>query len=173
MRHLFIRQQTTIRAHLAEFEIVAPVGRKGVEDLLRVVGDPKDKQMSQNRPRMPRRTRCSAANAQGAILKFERMINAWHRSSKTGKELEEIPGVGPALATALVAGVANPKVFRSGPRFLDLDRARTEAPLLAFSDKRCSAHQSCELPKTLSSWWARRTPTVCNCSLTIASLILR
>ena len=32
-RHLFIRQQTSvinsIRAHLAEFGIVAPVGRKG------------------------------------------------------------------------------------------------------------------------------------------------
>ena len=37
-RHLFIRQQTSvinvIRAHLAEFGIVAPVGRNGVEQLL-------------------------------------------------------------------------------------------------------------------------------------------
>ena len=37
-RHLFIRQQTavinSIRAHLAEFGIVAPVGRKGVTELL-------------------------------------------------------------------------------------------------------------------------------------------
>src|SRR6187431_2266386 len=37
-RHLFIRQQTSvinaIRAHLAEFGIVAPVGRRGVEELL-------------------------------------------------------------------------------------------------------------------------------------------
>jgi len=36
-RHLFIRQQTAvinaIRAHLAEFGIVAPVGRNGVEQL--------------------------------------------------------------------------------------------------------------------------------------------
>ena len=40
-RHLFIRQQTAvinaIRAHLAEFGIVAPVGRRGVEQLLEVV----------------------------------------------------------------------------------------------------------------------------------------
>ena len=38
-RHLFIRQQTSvinaIRAHLAEFGVIAPVGRKGVEELLR------------------------------------------------------------------------------------------------------------------------------------------
>ena len=42
-RHLFIRQQTSvinaIRAHLAEFGIVAPVGRHGVEQLLGVVSD--------------------------------------------------------------------------------------------------------------------------------------
>src|SRR5919197_4383904 len=45
-RHLLIRQQTSvinaIRAHLAEFGITAPVGRRGVEELLRVVADPKD-----------------------------------------------------------------------------------------------------------------------------------
>src|SRR5882672_5284283 len=39
-RHLFIRQQTavinSIRAHLAEFGIAAPVGRKGVTELLHV-----------------------------------------------------------------------------------------------------------------------------------------
>jgi transposase len=37
-RHLFIRQQTSvinaIRAHLAAFGIVAPVGRNGVDQLL-------------------------------------------------------------------------------------------------------------------------------------------
>ena len=42
-RHLFIRQQTSvinaIRAHLAEFGIVAPVGRRGVEQLLGIVAD--------------------------------------------------------------------------------------------------------------------------------------
>src|SRR6267143_1239294 len=48
-RHLFIRQQTavinSIRAHLAEFGIVAPVGRHGVTELLHVVADPGDKRV--------------------------------------------------------------------------------------------------------------------------------
>ena len=48
-RHLFIRQQTAvinaIRAHLAEFGIIAPVGRNGVEELLGVVADPSDKRV--------------------------------------------------------------------------------------------------------------------------------
>ena len=34
---------------------------------------------------------------------------AWHRSNETSKRLDDIPGVGPALATALVASVADPK----------------------------------------------------------------
>jgi transposase len=120
-RHLFIRQQTAminaIRAHLAEFGIVAPVGRDGVQELLGVVADPSDK-------RVPEVARACLA-ALGAqlrmlkaqILEFDRMINAWHRSNDTSKRLDGIPGVGPALATALVASVADPKAFRSGRNF--------------------------------------------------------
>ena len=48
-RHLCMRQQTSvinaIRAHLAEFGIVAPVGRNGVEELLDIVSDPSDKRV--------------------------------------------------------------------------------------------------------------------------------
>jgi transposase len=45
------------------------------------------------------------------------MIRAWHRSSETSRRLDALPGVGPALATALVASVADPKAFRSGRDF--------------------------------------------------------
>ena len=120
-RHLFIRQQTAvinaIRAHLAELGIVAPVGRNGVEELLGVVADPSDKRV----PEIARA--CLAALGvqlrvlKAQILEFDRMINAWHRSNETSKRLDEIPGVGPALATALVASVADPKAFRSGRDF--------------------------------------------------------
>jgi transposase len=120
-RHLFIRQQTAvinaIRAHLAEFGIVAPVGRNGVEDLLNIVADCGDK-------RLPDVARACIA-ALGAqlrmlkarILEFDRLIVAWHRSNEASKRLDDIPGVGPALATALVASVADPKAFRSGRDF--------------------------------------------------------
>jgi len=120
-RHLFIRQQTSvinaIRAHLAEFGIVAPVGRNGVEQLLGVAADASDK-------RLPEVARVCVA-ALGAqlrmlkaqILQFDRMITAWHRSSEASRRLDDIPGIGPVLATALVASVADPKVFRSGRDF--------------------------------------------------------
>jgi transposase len=120
-RHLFIRQQTSvinaIRAHMAEFGIVAPVGRQGVEELLGIAADASDK-------RLPDIARACVA-ALGAqlrmlkaqILEFDRMIMAWHRSSEASRRLDDIPGIGPALATALVASVADPKAFRSGRDF--------------------------------------------------------
>jgi transposase len=120
-RHLFIRQQTAvinaIRAHLAEFGIVAPIGRKGVEELLDVVANPSDK-------RVPDVARvCLVAlgaqlrRLKEQILEFDRLIMAWHRSNEVSKRLDAIPGVGPILATALVASIADPKVFRSGRNF--------------------------------------------------------
>jgi transposase len=120
-RHLLIRQQTSainaIRAHLAEFGITPAVGRRGLEELLGVVADPSDK-------RVPELVRsCLAAlgsqllGLKKQILQFDRMILAWHRCNQTSKRLNCIPGVGPLLATALVASVGDPKSFRSGRNF--------------------------------------------------------
>jgi len=120
-RHLFIRQQTavinSIRAYLAEFGIVAPVGRRGVEQLLEVVADAADRRL----PEVARACLAALGSQLGAlkaqILEFDRRIIAWHRSSATSKRLDAIPGVGPALATALVASVADANAFRSGRDF--------------------------------------------------------
>ncbi len=97
-RHLFIRQQTavinSIRAHLAEFGIVATVGRKGVTELLHVVADPSDK-------RVPEVGRvCLAAlgdqllGLKRQILEFDRMIMAWHRSTRRASAFITFPGSG-------------------------------------------------------------------------------
>src|SRR6185312_6857891 len=120
-RHLFIRQQTavinSIRAHLAELGIVARAGRQGGEQLLEVAADPKDQ-------RLPDAARaCVVALGiqlrmlKAQVFEFDRRIMAWHRSNATSRRLDEIPGVGPTLATALVAGVADPKAFRSARHF--------------------------------------------------------
>ena len=45
------------------------------------------------------------------------MIRTWHRSNEMSMQLDECPGVGPVLATALVASVADPRTFRSGRNF--------------------------------------------------------
>ena len=122
-RHLFIRQQTAvinvIRAHLAEFGIVAPVGRKGVEALLDVVANPTD-------TRVPAIARaCLAAlgaqlcRLKEGILEFDRMIIAWHRSHEASKRLDAIPGtrstttasIDPDTGDQSIDTEFNPRVF--------------------------------------------------------------
>lgn len=117
-RQLFVRQRTTlinaIRAHLAEFGIVAGIGRNGVEVLLALISKGEDE-------RIPSAAReCLMALAaqlelvKRQILEADRRVLAWHRSSQVSKRLEAIPGVGPLIATALVASVPDPGAFRSG-----------------------------------------------------------
>ena len=120
-RHLLVRQRTaisnTIRAHMAELGIVAPVGRRGVDRLLEIATNTTD-------DRVPAVARdCLKALGEqlqilkAQILDFDRRIMAWHRSNELSRRLDDLPGVGPALATALVASVADPKAFRSGRDF--------------------------------------------------------
>ena len=119
-RHLFIRQQTSvinaIRAHLAEFGIVAPVGRNGVEQLLNIAADSDDKRV----PEVARASiaalapSCRAEGPNSGVRSYDQGLAP---ISKASRRLDDIPGVGPALATALVASVADPKAFRSGRDF--------------------------------------------------------
>jgi transposase len=117
-RQLFVQQRTTlinaIRAHMAEFGIVAGVGRNGVEALLKIVAGSSDERIP------PAARECLMALAtqlelvKRQILEADRRVLAWHRSSKVSKRLEAIPGVGPLIATALVASIPDPHAFRSG-----------------------------------------------------------
>ena len=117
-RSLLIRQRTmlvnAIRAHLAEFGIVAPVGLRGVKRLVSVVSDPTDE-------RLPSLARICLGSLIASLTTVEweascnkRRILAWHRSSEASRRLETIPGIGPIIATALVASVSDPSIFKSG-----------------------------------------------------------
>jgi len=117
-RHLLVRQRTAtinaIRSHLTEFGIVAGVGRNGVEALLKVIADEQD-----DRVPVVARDCLMALGAQLEMLKRQALeldakIMASHRDSELSRRLEAIPGVGPRVATALVASIADPKAFRSG-----------------------------------------------------------
>jgi len=120
-RDLVMRQRTQVinalRAHLAEFGIVAAKGDKGVKELLTILADEKD-------TRLPIDARASvivlAAQLQALqtlIGSIEKRIKAQHRSNQASKRLETIPGIGVIGATAIAATVADPTVFRSGRDF--------------------------------------------------------
>ncbi len=117
-RHLLIRQRTAtinaLRCHLAEFGIVAGVGRNGVEALLKVITDKTDARI----PDVARDCLFGLGEQLESIKHQVRVLDAKimaaHRTNELSRRLEAIPGVGPRVATALVASIADPKAFRSG-----------------------------------------------------------
>ena len=117
-RHLFIRQRTmlinALRAHLAEFGIVAGVGRLGVERLVKVIEDGEDHRVPPMARECLMALRAQLDLVKRQILEADRRILAWHRASEVSQRLDDIPGVGPLIATALVASVPDPHAFKSG-----------------------------------------------------------
>jgi transposase len=118
VRRILTRQRTqlsnALRSHLAEFGIVSPIGREGLDRLLKIVADTGD-------GRVPAEARASldmlAAQLEGVkarILENDRRIIANARATEVGRRLLEVPGIGPVLASAFVASVANPAIFKSG-----------------------------------------------------------
>jgi transposase len=107
----------TIRAHMAEFGIVAPIGRRGLDELLAVLSDLDDERV----PALGRDCLVAVAEqlllVKRKILDMDRRIAACHRSSDMSRRLAEIPGIGPLVATALVATVPDPRAFASARNF--------------------------------------------------------
>src|ERR1700732_1682634 len=85
--------------------------------LLTVVADPNDKRVPEIARACLLAFGAQLRRIKEQILQFDRLIRAWHRSNEMSMRLEEAPGVGPGLATALVAALADPKSFRSGRNF--------------------------------------------------------
>ncbi len=117
-RHLFVRQRTTLinalRAHLAEFGIVAGIGRNGLERLLKVIEDGDDGRVPSAARDCLLALRDQLEMVKHQILDADCRILAWHRASEPSRRLGEIPGVGPLIATALVASIPDPHAFKSG-----------------------------------------------------------
>jgi transposase len=117
-RHLFVRQRTTLinalRAHLAEFGIVAGVGRNGLERLLKVIEDGEDNRVPPTARDCLLALRDQLEMVKHQIIEADRYILAWHRSSEVSLRLDDIPGVGPLIASALVASIPDPHAFKSG-----------------------------------------------------------
>jgi len=117
-RQLLVRQRTmlsnAIRGHMAERGIISAKGRNGTAELFKVIAD-------ENDGRIPASARFSLdvlARQYAAIASeigaIEKRIHAWHRSCEESRRLEQIPGVGPIVATALIVEVVIGKSSRPG-----------------------------------------------------------
>jgi len=117
-RQMFVRQRTmlinALRAHLAEYGIVAGVGRNGLETLLDVIADGDDDRVPPAAWDCLLALRAQLTLVKQQILQSDRRILACHRASEVSLRLEDIPGVGPLIASALVASIPDPHAFKTG-----------------------------------------------------------
>jgi transposase len=117
-RQLLVRQRTmlsnAIRGHMAELGIISAKGRNGTAALLQIIANAED-------DRIPPAARfCLEVLVRQYVITtaevgaIDKRIHAWHRSCEESRRLEEIPGIGPIVATALVAEIGDWREFRSG-----------------------------------------------------------
>jgi len=119
-RHLLVRQRTAqvsaMRAHLAEYGVIAPKGRTHVRELVAGLTDG-----TAPIPDLARQTLLLMADMIEGLSRQIRAIEvelmAWHRANAACRRLETIPGIGFITATALAATVGDARVFRSGRQF--------------------------------------------------------
>jgi transposase len=120
-RELLVRQRTmlanALRGHLAEFGLITAQGLHKLAELIAIVRDERDARV----PNMARQVLRVMAEQLGdletRIAAIEAQIMAWHKSNPVSRRLATIPGIGPIIATAIAATVADPSVFRSGREF--------------------------------------------------------
>ncbi|MGA8155373.1 MAG: IS110 family transposase [Rhodoplanes sp.] len=117
-RQLLVRQRTmlsnAIRGHMAELGVISAKGRNGTVELLKIIAKDEDDRISgvaRLSLTVPARQYAAITIEIGTI---EKQIHALHRSCEESRRLAEIPGVGPIVATALIAEVGDWTVFSSG-----------------------------------------------------------
>jgi transposase len=120
-RERLVRQRTmlvnALRAHLAEFGIVAAQGLRNVGELIAIVRDDGDTRLPDVARQVLKVLACQIEHIEAAISALERQLLTWHKTNPVSQRLASIPGIGPIIATAIATTVADPNAFRSGREF--------------------------------------------------------
>jgi hypothetical protein len=106
-----------LRAHLAEFGIIAAQGLRNVGQLTAMVRDDDDTRLPDVARQVLQVLACQLEQIEAAITALERQLLTWHKTNAVSQRLASIPGIGPIIATAIATTVADPNVFRSGREF--------------------------------------------------------
>src|SRR5438067_5995253 len=120
-REQLVRQRTmlvnALRAHLAEFGMVAAQGLRNVAQLIAIVRDASDLRLPDVARQVLQVLSAQLEHIEAAIAALEKQLMAWHKANAVSQRLASIPGIGPIIATAIATTVADPGVFRSGREF--------------------------------------------------------
>ncbi len=117
-RKLLVEQRTqlsnAIRAHLAEFGVIARKGDGGFKALVALLGNEHDQHVpALIRPILaPVVEQWRVTGEQ--IVALERQIAAWHKSNRDSQRLDTIPQFAALTSSAFVATVSDPTRFDGG-----------------------------------------------------------
>lgn len=118
MRELLVRQRTTLgnalRAHLAEFGIVAPQGQVGLGRLREAVAGSDALGIPAVAVPALEALVVQWTSLNDRVRELERAILRQHRANEASRRLATIPGIGPITATALVATIGDARNFKTG-----------------------------------------------------------
>ena len=118
-RELLVKQRTmsvnALRGHLAEFGLVAAKGVERVDELLA---------LAQADAALPRIAKAAVGCLAQLLEGFDQSIEAVddeiskaHGQNQMSRLLDEVPGLGTVIASAIAASVPDPGVFKSGRDF--------------------------------------------------------
>ena len=102
---------------MAEFGLVEAQGLHKVAGLIAIVLDERDERIPDLARQALKMITGQISELQTRISALETQVFAWHRSNPVSQRLATIPGIGPIIATAIAATVADAGVFRSGREF--------------------------------------------------------
>src|SRR5256886_7885987 len=111
-REQLVRQRTmlvnALRAHLAEFGIVAAQGLRNVGELIAIVRDDGDRRLPDVARQVLQVPPAQLEQIAAATAAPEEQLMAWHKANAVSQRLASIPGIGPIIATAIATTVADP-----------------------------------------------------------------
>ena len=113
MRHR-IELSNTIWAHMAEFDLAALIGLMGLQELIEILRDETDERVPPSARICLKLLTDQLGLVNRQALETDRLILASARATEVGRRLMAVPGVGPALASAMVACVPAPHAFKTG-----------------------------------------------------------
>jgi transposase len=120
-RDLLVGQRTmlicAIRAHLAEFGIIAAQGKGSFAGLVARLRSEEGCGLPQAAQSAIKLLATQIDDSNAKIDALEREIVARHRADEVSRNLATIPGIGPIIASAMAAAVPDAAMFKSGRQF--------------------------------------------------------
>jgi transposase len=107
-------QGNQIRGLLSELGLVIPKGRRHLEHCIPEILEDAENGLSGMSRELFARLLEHLRHLDTQVLALEGQIKAWHREDAASRRLEEIPGIGPLTASALVASIGDARNFKNG-----------------------------------------------------------